>query len=226
MIAFQVFGTGPGTRDGQFDRPAGICFNLQLGQVIVADKDNHRIQVFDLKGNFLFKFGEKGNRIGQFCYPWDVDSCPLTHEIAVSDTRNRRVQLFDSTGRYLSFFAQPLDSPRGVSFLADSKLLVSDFNKHRLLIFDRKNHGHQSSHGHQSNHGHQSVINRVMDIHRSITFIPQHRPRRLRHLEVGGGSSSGVSQSSSQDSGEGSGERHDSSDPVKGRHLDTIHRIR
>lgn len=150
MIAFQVFGSGPGTRDGQFDRPAGICFNLQLGRVIVADKDNHRVQVFDLEGKFLLKFGEKGNRVGQFCYPWDVDSCPITHEIAVSDTRNRRVQLFDSSGRYLSYFAQPLDSPRGVSFLADSKILVSDFNKHRLLIFDRKNHGQHPKHLHSS----------------------------------------------------------------------------
>lgn len=59
-----VFGSGPGTRAGMFDRPAGICINLGLGHIIVADKDNHRIQVFSLTGRYLFKFGEKGNRIG------------------------------------------------------------------------------------------------------------------------------------------------------------------
>ena len=53
-----------GTRPGMFDRPAGICINLALGHIIVADKDNHRIQVFSLTGRYLFKFGEKGNRIG------------------------------------------------------------------------------------------------------------------------------------------------------------------
>jgi hypothetical protein len=57
----------------------------------------------------------------------------------VSDTRNRRVQLFDAKGSYITHFGQPLDSPRGVAFLGDRKLVVSDFNKHRILIFDRFN---------------------------------------------------------------------------------------
>ena len=136
-VPLSVFGSGPGNRAGQFDRPAGLCFNTHVGHIIVADKDNHRIQVFDLSGRFLFKFGEKGNRAGQFCYPWDVESCPSTQQIIVSDTRNRRIQLFSPYGQYLTHFSQPLDSPRGVAFLGESKLVVSDFNKHRLLIFDR-----------------------------------------------------------------------------------------
>jgi hypothetical protein len=45
MSVLHVFGSGPGTRPGQFDRPAGIAINVQLGHIIVADKDNHRIQV-------------------------------------------------------------------------------------------------------------------------------------------------------------------------------------
>jgi len=95
------------------------------------------VQVFDLTGRYLFKFGEKGNRVGQFCYPWDIDSCSATHQILVSDTRNRRVQLFTPYGQYIMHFAQPLDSPRGVGFWGEKKLVVSDFNKHRLLIFDK-----------------------------------------------------------------------------------------
>ncbi|XP_053211330.1 probable serine/threonine-protein kinase ndrD [Panonychus citri] len=133
----QVFGSGPGTRAGLFDRPAGITINTSLNHIIVADKDNHRIQVFDLSGRYQFKFGEKGNRAGQFCYPWDVDSCSHTHQILVSDTRNRRVQLFTPYGQYITHFSHPLDSPRGVSFLGDNRIVVSDFNKHRLLIFDK-----------------------------------------------------------------------------------------
>jgi len=137
ISVLQVFGSGPSTRAGLFDRPAGITINTNLNHIIVADKDNHRIQVFDLRGRYLFKFGEKGNRVGQFCYPWDVDSCPLSHQIAVSDTRNRRVQLFTPYGQYITHFAHPLDSPRGVCFLGDKKIVVSDFNKHRLIVFDK-----------------------------------------------------------------------------------------
>lgn len=139
-----AFGSGPGTGQGQFDRPAGLCFNISLGHLIVADKDNHRVQVFDLTGRFLLKFGEKGSRAGQFCYPWDIESCPSTHQLVVSDTRNRRIQLFSPYGQYLTHFSQPLDSPRGVGFFADSKILVSDFNKHRLMIFERNPVGNTS----------------------------------------------------------------------------------
>lgn len=41
-----VFGSGPGNRPGSFDRPAGIAINNNLGQLVVADKDNHRVQVW------------------------------------------------------------------------------------------------------------------------------------------------------------------------------------
>ena len=161
MTPLYVFGSGPGTAQGQFDRPAGICFNVVLGHIVVADKDNHRVQVFDLSGRFLLKFGEKGSRAGQFCYPWDIESCPSTHQLIVSDTRNRRIQLFTPYGQYMTHFAQPLDSPRGVAFLSDSRILVSDFNKHRLMIFDRSpgginggiNGDHRQAH-HTSAHSH------------------------------------------------------------------------
>jgi tripartite motif-containing protein 71 len=85
----------------------------------------------------LFKFGEKGSRVGQFCYPWDIDCCAQSHHIVVSDTRNRRIQLFTSYGQYITHFALLLDSPRGVAFLPDKRLVVSDFNKHRILVFDK-----------------------------------------------------------------------------------------
>ena len=93
--------------------------------------------MFDLTGNFLFKFGEKGSRAGQFCYPWDIAICPQTSLILVSDTRNRRIQLFTHFGQHLWHCGQPLDSPRGVAFLSPERYIVSDFNKHRILIIDR-----------------------------------------------------------------------------------------
>lgn len=58
----------------------------------MADKDNHRIQVFSERGDFLLKFGERGRTPGLFNYPWGVAVNSLNH-IAVSDTRNHRVQV-------------------------------------------------------------------------------------------------------------------------------------
>lgn len=139
------FGSGPGTSTGMFNRPAGICINSNLGTIAVADKDNHRIQIFDLYGKFLLKFGSKGVRAGQFCYPWDIDVCSSTNHYVVSDTRNRRVQLFTSNGTYLTHFSDPLDSPRSVAFLHEHKILVSDFNKHFIVMIPTSGNGSNGS---------------------------------------------------------------------------------
>ena len=76
LILTFSFYSNSGTRPGMFDRPAGVCINLALGHIVVADKDNHRIQVFSLTGRYLFKFGEKGNRIGQLV---SGDFCRTSH---------------------------------------------------------------------------------------------------------------------------------------------------
>ena len=48
-----------GAGDGQFNLPRSVACNLR-GEIAVADQDNHRIQVFDRNGQFLFKFGSRG----------------------------------------------------------------------------------------------------------------------------------------------------------------------
>lgn len=37
--------------------------------IIVADTNNHRIQIFDKEGRFKFQFGECGKLAGQLLYP-------------------------------------------------------------------------------------------------------------------------------------------------------------
>uniref|UniRef100_A0A0N5AF22 B box-type domain-containing protein n=1 Tax=Syphacia muris TaxID=451379 RepID=A0A0N5AF22_9BILA len=137
--AFLMKFGSPGSRPGQFDRPAGIAVN-SLNEIVVADKDNHRIQVFNESGTFLLKFGERGRSPGTFNYPWGV-AVNAYNEIAVSDTRNRRVQIFSAQGQYLRKFGfdsavcyKNLDSPRGVCYMHDGQLLISDFNNHRLVL--------------------------------------------------------------------------------------------
>ena len=42
------------------------------GEIVVAESGNHRIQVFDRNGKFLFKFGSQGKGNGQFQSPCGV----------------------------------------------------------------------------------------------------------------------------------------------------------
>ena len=50
-----------GVLEGQFTEPSGVAVNAQ-NDIIVADTNNHRIQIFDKEGRFKFQFGECGKR--------------------------------------------------------------------------------------------------------------------------------------------------------------------
>merc|ERR1719312_1266700 len=57
-----------GILEGQFTEPSGVAVT-EDNEIIVADTNNHRIQVFDKEGTFKFQFGEVGKRDGQLLYP-------------------------------------------------------------------------------------------------------------------------------------------------------------
>jgi len=51
-------GKGYGKDDAQFKYPWGVCVNLK-GKIIVADNENHGIQIFNKDSSFKTKFGSK-----------------------------------------------------------------------------------------------------------------------------------------------------------------------
>ena len=46
-----------GILGGQFTEPSGVAVTPD-NEIVVADTNNYRIQVFDKEGNFKFQFGE------------------------------------------------------------------------------------------------------------------------------------------------------------------------
>ena len=52
-----------GSGDGEFDTPRGLSIN-KAGHLMVCDRANHRVQVFELSGKFVGKFGT-GQREGR-----------------------------------------------------------------------------------------------------------------------------------------------------------------
>ncbi|CAD5205732.1 unnamed protein product [Bursaphelenchus okinawaensis] len=138
IAKFGKFGQGP----GEFNRPAGVTTNLK-NQIIVADKDNHRIQVFDENGRYLFKFGQSGRHPGSFNYPWGL-ATNSRNDIAVTDSRNNRIQIFNNRGELIKICGRnafpsaekQVFGPRGIVFVDDDNILVSDFNGHRIVQID------------------------------------------------------------------------------------------
>ena len=116
-----------GAGNGQFNVPSSVACNLR-GEIVVADYNNHRIQVFDRSSKFLFKFGSNGQGNGQFSGPYSVTVDQRNHQIVVPDTKNHRIQIFDEKGTFLQVFGSngkgdgQFSGPRGVVVDREGKL--------------------------------------------------------------------------------------------------------
>jgi tripartite motif-containing protein 2/3 len=73
-----------GIMEGQFTEPSGVAVNAQ-NDIIVADTNNHRIQIFDKDGRFKFQFGECGKKDGQLLYPNRVAVVKQSGDIVVTE---------------------------------------------------------------------------------------------------------------------------------------------
>ncbi len=54
-----------GSGEGQFDLPHAICLDAK-GRVLVGDRENNRVQIFDAEGKFLGQWKESGAPYGLF----------------------------------------------------------------------------------------------------------------------------------------------------------------
>ena len=112
-----------GGKEGEFDVPRGLTLRDNL--VYVCDRNNNRIQVFDLDLHFVRSIGSRGSGRGEFDAPFDV-KFDTAGNMYVADGRNGRVQVMDSSGRFIREFGRgKLSAPSGL-LIADKYVYVSD----------------------------------------------------------------------------------------------------
>ena len=136
--AGNAFDGGHGPEPGHFDQPMGIAVDA-AGELFVADRNNHRIQVFGRDGNFKRAWGAMGSAPGEFKEPHDV---AVDDEfVYVADTWNQRIQGFAHDGTPMfAFRGQPsLSSPRGVA-VAERRIYVAESGAGRVTAYDRDGH--------------------------------------------------------------------------------------
>ena len=127
------------TEDGCFQSPASLAVNSK-GEIVVADTNNNRIQVFDGAGKLLRKFGSKGSGHGQFKEPSGITFDHKNHQIVVADTGNHRIQIFDGKGTFIRAFGSKgkddgqFESPAGVAIDKEGNYFVS--SNHCVQVFD------------------------------------------------------------------------------------------
>jgi len=134
-LAWGNYGAAP----GQFLFPPGVVTDA-LGNVYVADQQNHRIQKFDRLGNLIVIMGSFGSGNGQFNSPAGI-ALDGAGNIYVADTGNHRMQKFNSIGTYLTQWGGfgsgdgQFSSPTGAALDAAGNVYVADYANHRIQKF-------------------------------------------------------------------------------------------
>ena len=125
----------------QFYYPTGITVHPTTGQIFIADRYNHRIQVLNNDLTYSHSFGKEGSSPVQFNFPCDV-TFDNEGYLYVADT-NPCIKKFTSTGQYISTFSSEGSNPgqttNPTSIIIDNNLLyVSEYGNNRISIFDTK----------------------------------------------------------------------------------------
>lgn len=104
QIRFKFGSLGPSKV--QFNSPHGFCLGVDE-EIIVADTNNHRIQVFEKDGSYKFQFGVPGKEEGQLWYPRKVAVMRSNSKFVVCDRGNERsrMQIFTKNGHFIKKIA-------------------------------------------------------------------------------------------------------------------------
>ena len=128
-----------GEEEGLLCRPWGCCCDKE-GHIIVADRSNNRIQIFNSDGSFHHAFGSPGTRSGQFDRPAGV-AADHVGRIIVADKDNHRIQVFTFDGTFLFKFGEKgskngqFNYPWDVAVNDEGWIVVSDTRNHRIQVF-------------------------------------------------------------------------------------------
>ena len=131
---------GPGTAEGQLDRPSGMAFDRH-DDLLVVDSRNNRVQKFTKDGRYLAGWGGAGVGEGEFDRPWGI-CVDRDGYVYVADWGNHRVQKFSQDGEFvMSFGSHPdsggdLENPSDVAVDSDGDVYVTDWGNKRVQIYE------------------------------------------------------------------------------------------
>lgn len=135
---------GYGWTENAFDDPADV-FATPLN-VYVADKNNHRVQMFDRNLNFISSLStrDKDNSAERFGYPL---SCAVSNQgdLFILDSENQRVIKFDLFGNFIQNFGgfdagnYQLNNPKVIAVSPNNLIHVLD--ESGIIIFDSFGNG-------------------------------------------------------------------------------------
>jgi len=136
LLTFSEYGSGKG------QNMKSEFIDIRDGRLYMPEAGNHRINVFDLDGKFLFDFGGLGSAPGQLNNP---ESAKFSSDgrLHVADLKNDRIQVFDADGKLLTSFGTTgsnpgeLKAPAGIALDARDNVYVTEIGNDRVQVFDK-----------------------------------------------------------------------------------------
>jgi tripartite motif-containing protein 71 len=117
---------------------------LKDGNIVISDRQNHRISVFSKDGNLIKRFGDFGEgkdaKGNQFSEPHGV-AVGGNGDIFVCDRYNFRIQEFNANGEFVKLWLTPglFDNskhfPLGITVTKEGSVFVTDHLAHCIQKF-------------------------------------------------------------------------------------------
>ena len=129
-----LFKFGNGKGEGKMSNPDGL---LICGNRVLVTQGNDYIQVYELDGKFVSRFGIHGNGKLQFSLPFGLSTDEYNGDIYICDFYNNRIQIISENFEYKSEFGKDiLYHPRDVKLYKDNIFILNQSNP-CLHIFNK-----------------------------------------------------------------------------------------
>ncbi|XP_065052654.1 E3 ubiquitin-protein ligase TRIM71-like isoform X3 [Rhopilema esculentum] len=124
-----------GQNFGEFNGVFAVAVDVRQRRILATDYNNHRVQVFDEQGNFLFLFGERGMADGQFQSPTGIGVGP-GGEIIVCERLKGRIQVFGNDGTFQRRYL--LNELKASALTVDfsGRIIIADYTNCCIYILD------------------------------------------------------------------------------------------
>jgi len=111
-----------------FNNPSGITIDNNKNIILITESGNNTVQILTLDGNFIIKFGAKGQDDSGFDYPAGI-TIGLDGDIIIADKYNDRIQIFR---------LHLLETPPNITNVSNVSNASNTSNKSLLLEYANK----------------------------------------------------------------------------------------
>ena len=127
---------GQKKKPGELNRTRQLAYDSINKHVYVTDRDNNRIQIFDLQGRYIRGLGDTNSNGGHLKHPHGIALDLKNKRVYVSDTFNNRIVVYSLSGRYKSEYKE-FKEPRWMAVdQSTGKLYVASHSEDEVGVFE------------------------------------------------------------------------------------------